>query len=421
MSLSQQQLGFHYYPDTDHYTQADLDVWLPVLQSAGTSWLTLRATVATSIPTDFLKILVEHEIQPIIHITDLVGTPRMAQVYTELKRYADVGVDYVIFYDRPNMRASWPASSWSHEALLNRYVKLLLPALEAQVDMGMKALLPPLEPGGDYWDTVFLQTSLALLQSQASDAVLEKLMLSTYMWTYGKPLDWGKGGLQAWPGARPYCAPDGFQDQRGFQINDWYQEIAVHTLGRRLPTVVVAGGAGPSHAFSTPEAIQLGNNEVARYLAEHGLPDALLNFCFYPLTTAENHQDFPAAWYIRPTAKDVSREEPIADEEHVCEKIFAHYVLLGLSNQINGVQLWNAIAPPIMSTRATVGFSVEEAKQAKRVTIIGDYETIPDSIDAELRASGAAIERFEKWNTDEFILAASSWAAKTTVAGVEND
>jgi hypothetical protein len=426
MSLSQQQLGFHYYPDTDHYSESDLNAWLPVLKSAGANWLTMRANAAPAIPQAFINPIIENGIQPIIHVVEPVGTLRMAQVYTTLKFYAEAGATYVIFFDRPNMRSSWPSSSWSHNALVSRYVDMLLPILEAQIEMGIKPTLPPLEPGGDYWDTAFSETSLAMIQDRASAAVIQDLTLSLYMWTFGKPLDWGQGGHSAWPDARPYSSPVDSQDQRGFQINDWYQEIAERVLGRRLSALVVAGGAGPSETYPNAEAHQLGNNEVARYLAEHDLPQEILNFCFYPLATAENHKDFPTAWYMPPEAKGLPEElvemESIKREVEIRpEKSIEHYVLLGFSNQINGLELWNAIAPPIMSARATVGFSLEEAKQATRVSIIGDYETFPVSIEDELMDSGSTIERYEEWDTDEFLLAASSWVAQTTVTGAKDD
>ncbi len=426
MSLSQQQLGFHYYPDTDHYSDSDLNTWLPILESTGASWLTLQAKGSKNIPEHFLAALKASGIQPIIHICEPIGSLRMAQVYTALKTYADAGVNYVLFYDRPNMRASWPASTWSHESLISRYVDGLLPILEAQLEMGMLPTLPPLEPGGDYWDTAFLESLLALMQKRVDAAIMDKLTLSIYMWTYGRPVDWGQGGQVAWPDARPYRSPMGSQDQRGFQINEWYQEIARKILGRTLPVLVVGGGAGPSEAYATTEARQLGNNEVARHLAQEGLPEEILNFNFYPLATAENHQDYPAAWYIAPAEKvmpDPSGEHAVVAplEAQAQKKGIEHYVLLGFSNRMNGLDVWNAIAPPIMSTRATVGFSLEEAKQAVRVSIVGDYDTFPAMIEDQLRANGTETERFEKWDTDEFLLAASTWATKSTATGVEDE
>ncbi|TFH33648.1 MAG: hypothetical protein E4G99_11105 [Anaerolineales bacterium] len=420
MSLSQQKLGFHYYPDTDHYSPSDLDAWLPVLKSAGASWLTVRAQATSNIPESFIRALIAADIQPIVHIPVAVGSLRMAHVYTALKSYADWGVRYVIFYDRPNVRASWPTASWAHEALVDDFVDALVPVLEAQNELGITPVFPALEPGGDYWDTAFFERALTLTMQRASSEVMDKLTLAIYMWSFGRSLDWGQGGNTAWPEARPYATPTGSQDQCGFQVNDWYQEIAEKVTGRKLPVLVLAGGAGPTNVYDTPEAIQLGNNEVARHLAQHGLDEGILNFCFYPLATAEGHADFQAAWYVdsrpvRPskTAEVVSMSSTPKDIEH--------YVLLGLSNQTNGLRLWNAIAPLALSARPTIGFSLEEAKRAARVSLVGDLKSLPVTIEAELSACGSEYERFEDWDTDNFLLAAADWAAKTTVTGVDHD
>jgi hypothetical protein len=418
MSLSQQKLGFHYYPDTDHYRESDLATWLPVLESAGASWLTLRGQAATSIPENFIRPLIAAKIEPIIHIIEPVGSVRMAQVYTALKTYAEWDVRYVIFYDRPNLRSSWPTSTWTHEALVGHFIDTLIPVLEAQNEMGLTPIFPPLGPGGDYWDTAFIEKALSLIQERASAQVKEKLTLAIYMWSYGHALDWGQGGMAAWPEARPYSSPDR-QDQRGFQLNDWYQEIAEKAIGTRLPALVVAGGAGPTKNYATPEAIQLGNNEVARHLALHGIADDILNFCFYPLATAEGHADFQASWYVG--SPDISKSAKGIQSISATEKAIEHYVLLGLTNQTNGFQLWNAIAPLAMSVRPTIGFSLEEAKRAARVSLVGDLNTLPAFIEQELLASGTAYERFEHWDSDEFLLAASDWAAKIAVSGVNHD
>jgi hypothetical protein len=421
MSLSQQKLGFHYYPDTDHYGDSDLNAWLPVLNSAGAHWLTLQGQGSSTIPESFLNSLVASEIKPIVHIHEPFGSLRVAQVYAQLKTYADQGVRFVIFYDRPNLRGSWPISTWSHEALVGRFIDKLLPILEAQIEMGLTPIFPPLEPGGDYWDTAFLENGLALLQKKASDEVKASLTLAIYMWSFGKPLDWGQGGKTRWPDARPYASPDGCQDQRGFQINDWYQEIAMKVTGSKLPVIVVAGGAGPSKVYKTSDAIQIDNNEVARHLALNDLADEIQNFNFYPLATAEDHADAGAAWYIRPDVEQDESKHGIVKTPKPSKKDIEHYVLLGLSNQTNASELWSAIAPMVLSARATVGFSIDEAKRAARVSIVSDRRTIPTAYEQELTASGSEVKRYENWDSYEFLLAASSWAAKKTATGVDHD
>ena len=181
MSLSQQKLGFHYYPDTDHYSESDLATWLPVLKSAGASWLTLQAEVDRLIPQHFIEAITSAEITPIIQIQAPIGSLRLARVYPILRTYAELGVKYVIVYDRPNLRNSWPGSDWAHQALVERFVNYLLPILEAQTEMGLTPIFPALEPGGDYWDTAFLERSLKLLKQKCSETIPSNLHIAVYM------------------------------------------------------------------------------------------------------------------------------------------------------------------------------------------------------------------------------------------------
>jgi len=62
------RLGFHYFPDTDHYTRKDLETWLPLLNQLQAKWLVLLANGTRAIPEYFVTGLVEAGIKPIIHI-----------------------------------------------------------------------------------------------------------------------------------------------------------------------------------------------------------------------------------------------------------------------------------------------------------------------------------------------------------------
>jgi len=37
------RIGFHYFPDADHYRESDLYTWLPELKTLEASWLVLDA------------------------------------------------------------------------------------------------------------------------------------------------------------------------------------------------------------------------------------------------------------------------------------------------------------------------------------------------------------------------------------------
>ncbi len=76
------QIGYHYYPDDLHYTNADLSVWLPILRSLGARWLTLKASCDRAVPENFLKSLMENGITPVIRLPIKIGTP--LEVYNDL-------------------------------------------------------------------------------------------------------------------------------------------------------------------------------------------------------------------------------------------------------------------------------------------------------------------------------------------------
>jgi len=48
------RLGLHYFPDTIHYRQSDLQTWLPELRQLNVQWLVLRSETNRAIPETFL-------------------------------------------------------------------------------------------------------------------------------------------------------------------------------------------------------------------------------------------------------------------------------------------------------------------------------------------------------------------------------
>jgi hypothetical protein len=248
MTTALDRLGFHFYPDEQHYTDRDLGLWLPEVQALGARWLVLRGNPRRSVPEAFVRGLIDGGIQPVIHIPVELGSVVRADLDALLLAYAHWGVRHVAVYDRPNMRRSWREADWARPNLIERYLDAMLPVLQAQQTCGLRPMLPPLEPGGDYWDTAFLQATLESLARRAPKALLTEMVLGVYAWTCGHPLSWGAGGPATWPGAQPYAEPTQGEDQRGVRIFEWYSQIAQAAFGLTLPMIVLAGGTthGPA-------------------------------------------------------------------------------------------------------------------------------------------------------------------------------
>jgi hypothetical protein len=237
------RIGFHYYPDTCHFRQSDLETWLPRLVELGAAWLTVLAPAERAIPESFIRGLLSAGIQPLLHFCLPVGQPAPVEsLRLLLGPYSRWGVRQVAFYQRPNARSSWPAAAWARNDLVERFLDDFTPLALAAQAQGLTVITPPLEPGGDYWDLSFLRTALRSLQRRGGGKMLESLALGAYAWINERPLGWGAGGPERWPGARPYSTPAGQQDQLGFRIFDWYLSVCQQELGFRLPIYLLRAG-----------------------------------------------------------------------------------------------------------------------------------------------------------------------------------
>jgi hypothetical protein len=406
------RIGFYYYPDDQHYTQSDLNLWLPVLQSMDARWLTIQGSPDRAIPEAFVQGLVEANIEPIIHIPSKVGSVPIETIKPILNSYARWGVRYVVVYDRPNLKNSWASSEWGRTGLVERFVDHVLPILKAQEAAGLIPVLPPLEPGGDYWDTAFFEAAMASLVRRGEGDLLRKLTLGIYAWTYGKSIDWGKGGSAQWPEARPYHTPPECEDQIGFRSFDWYAEIGEKVLQRVLPMIVIAGGElPPDQAQGLGADLHAEKNlAIARALSSDEVPAEVKNFSFYHLASYPDHKDNNASWHItvdqpRSVVSMIQRlmtaeakQAPLQEQKYL-----EHYVLLPPRPSPQYTQNWDVIGPFVLAIQPVVGFSPREARLAERVTLFGDETVIPKQVEDDLRSTGCKVRRFTGTASREFM------------------
>jgi hypothetical protein len=275
------RLGFHYFPDTYHYRQSDLTVWLPVLQALGASWLTLVAPANRAIPEFFLSGLLSNGIEPILHHHLSLDTPPSPHDLMPLfQAYARWGVRYVALFDRPNRRAAWSQSAWAQQHLVERFLDIYLPLAETAQQAGIIPVFPPLEPGGDFWDTAFIRLAAQSLRRRKYDQLPNPWVLSCYAWASNRPLDWGAGGPDRWPGAHPYGNPTGEQDHCAFRIYEWYLALAQAELQKPCTIILLGAGCKPGdHAdLQTPAINEIThawqNIEIARQFTQPADPDS---------------------------------------------------------------------------------------------------------------------------------------------------
>lgn len=401
MSETHNPVGFHYYPDGQHYAQDDLDRWLPILADHGARWLTLQGPHDRPIPESFLRGLLEAGVEPIVHIPCQLGRIRSEDINPLLYSYSDWGVKHVVVYDRPNLQESWSQGQWSRSGLVERFLDAALPVLQAALSAGLQPTLPPLEPGGDYWDTAFLESALKGIARRGQRDLLSSLNIAAYAWTYGRPLDWGAGGPDAWPEARPYSTPEGSQDQRGLRIIDWYRSIAAKVAGEPLKALVLAGG--PTDESGTAPAEDPGPRALAietelLSMDSDRAPEA---FCFYMLSAEPAHEASAFAWYGptgRPTSiaaayREAKQQGPSPKSTSPkLEKVFDHYLLLP-PEESKAIPAWRRASAFAVTHRPVVGFSADEAAHAEKVTIAGGHDLVSAATERALQAAGCQVQR----------------------------
>jgi hypothetical protein len=145
------KIGFHYFQDTAHYTNKDLNTWMPEMVKMNARWVVLFSETSRAIPEQFIQGLNNANITPIIHFPfRLPNAPAPADVHALFDAYSHWGVKYVVLFDRPNQINSWSTASWSQQDLVERFIDRFLPLANEALKTGLKPVFPPLEPGGDY-------------------------------------------------------------------------------------------------------------------------------------------------------------------------------------------------------------------------------------------------------------------------------
>ncbi len=423
-------LGFHYFPDETHYRRADLQAWLPELEAVGARWLTLIGSLTRAVPEPFIKGLFDAGIEPIIHLPAM-PTRRDAQeslaasLAVLFRTYARWGIKYVVAFSEPNSRAAWAPAEWGKAGLVERFLDMAVPVLVAQHEAGLRPTFPALKAGGEYWDTAFLEASLAGLAKRGHADLLKQMTFAVNLWTFNRPVDWGQGGLRRWPEARPYMTPPGSQDQRGFRIFEWYDEIIRDRVGETRPLLSLAAGPVLDNQLDPqfPPVNELWHasciQEISQAAIAGELPRNLLNVNFWLLAAPEGSPFAREAWYRTDgqtlTAVDALKtatthgmrvERRRTDEAkglHMhgmsthpaaqSEKGFKHYVLLPTFEWGVSEWHWHAALDYVRTKRPVCGFSPEEALQAEHVTIFGNEQGISAEVEAELRRAGCTVDR----------------------------
>lgn len=413
--INNSRVGFHYFQDFQHYREIDLTTWLPNIQELDASWMIINAPQDRAIPEPFITALLNNNIEPVIHFDlSLSAPPPLEDLSLLLHTYKNWGVHYVIIFNRPNIKSSWISSSWAQHDLVERFLDRFIPIASAVVREELIPVFPPLEPGGDYWDTAFLKSTLESLKRRGKTDIIDNLVLTASAAFSPNGLNWGAGGPERWPGARPYFTSDTEQDQRGFYIFEWYNAISHSILQRTIPTILVNVGKNSEPSvnnsnFST--IFQLLNKEevinpgsVENKL--NSIPENIISCCFQLVPNSidpdsNNNYFFNSdkesteihrsvmQWILSRKNGQKTRNEPLRENSHPLQ----HYLLLPAYEW--GISEWHldVIKPFVKNHLPTIGFSLSEAALASKVTVVGGIQSFSEESLQFLRDSGSTVER----------------------------
>lgn len=430
------QFGVHYYQDTLHYRNEDLNYWLPILKNMNTAWIVLKSDKGRAIPEEFIKTLLKEQITPVIEfnlpIKSNIGTNDLKLL---IQMYAKWGIKYVIFYDRPNQKDSWSDNYWTQNDLIDRFLDLYIPLAKFAINEGLIPVFPPLEPGGNYWDTAFLRTCIKNLIRREQSLILENLVIAAYAHTYDHELNWGIGGPESWPLSKPYITPSGSQDQKGLRIYEWYGAITNALLMRDVPIILLEAGVSSNPKKNKNDLDQIRKdwlNQKLIALLLHSQQSISINqettipplsptvmACnFWILASDKDQPEANAAWFLERNIQNPNISEMIESfkqgkrtftSESIKQNksrradpkqaLISHYVLLPeYEHEISDWEL-ELITPLLKKSKATLGFSKDEALLSQKVTLLEGKNLYSDNVLPTLKEFGCVVELLSKNGT----------------------
>ena len=389
----EKKIGFHYFQDLNHYQSRDLALWQPELDALQAGWLVLKASPKFAIPEEFISGLLESEVQPIIHFDFPVNSDyRPEDLRILLSSYARWGVKYVIFFDRPNMKSSWLHDTWSQGDLVERFLDRYLPFVRVAEQNGLTPIFPPLQPGGDYWDLSFLKKVLNLVKQRRSLDFVSNLHIAVSSQTFNHPLSWGAGGKRNWKVPRPYSKSEiGEEDHIGFNTWQWYADLVNSILGISPKMFLFYFGSSdinqsvldPKVSFEELIDFAMNPSEEAGRAAEQ--KNNIQACLFWILSTSEPNENGETAFFdvtgkvkvpeIKTYKEKLehTRKQNLeyAVSDRLAEWIYPidHYLLLPSYEWGVPENTFDRIRPIMRDSRPTIGFSLIEATNARKVTV----------------------------------------------------
>lgn len=434
----QNKIGFHYFPDSLHYRDEDLDRWLPILKQMDARWLVLKSSTTRAIPEGFIKALKQARITPIVDFDlSLSADIPWKDIQTLLGSYGKWGADYALLNQRPNSQAAWGESFWKKQNLVEVHTADFIKFGKLALDNGIKPVFSPLVPAGDYWDAAFLESALKTLKQTAPSLLLNNMVLSAFAWDHNRPLNWGAGGSKVWKDVKAYKVPKNSQDQRGFRAFEWYAESSRKVLGKTLPIMLFQAGIShdPLQASAKDSVIDNTNRQLlyrllrgenvydpnnGAKLIKAVAPQVLA--CNFYMLSADDPQAQTSNWFT-PEGIPVNATRAVlrkfqqaeGSREHTPEIIhtplvktasrqqdkgfkYQRYILVAESLKPQMSEILKKMHAYITRSKPVIGFSCQEAAKSASVLVIANPYDFSEQDLQSLYRQGAKVRLLQPEN-----------------------
>ncbi len=420
------RIGFHYFPDSMHYREKDLNQWLPWLKRMNAGWLVLASPISRAIPEDFISALSKEKINTIIDFNHpLHQEVSWRDLEILLRSYGKWGANYVLLNQKPNSQKSWGVDFWNQPALVENHTRQFIQFANLALDCGLKPVFSPLVPGGDYWDISFLEGVLKILASSASSLVVNNTSLSAFAWDHDRPLDWGAGGPKVWPKVKPYQVPEDSQDQRGFRAFEWYSDSVNSLLGKNLPIILLQAGIPQDPARLSAKNVEadlekqqqiyqlLNKENVYHSVSSPKLLNAIpanVQACAFFALSADDPAYRPYAWFsptgtplpparaiLNSIEKITEKSASITTGEVRAEKSgpqfqYGRYILVAESLKPRMQAILKELHAYITRFKPMIGFSCKEARKAAFILVLAYENDFPECEIEVLQSSGGLVQ-----------------------------
>lgn len=405
------RLGFHYFADTTHYRSHDLDLWQTELRAIDARWLVLQSSPHSAIPEEFISGLLDAHIQPIVQFSMKVNSNvRPEDLYLLLKQYARWGVKYVIFFDQPNCKSAWESETWFKGDLVERFYDRYLPFSRLAQGIGLTPVFPPLQPGGDYWDMSFLKKTFALADEKHSTDFITNLHMAVSAQSFSHDLSWGKGASNSWKNISPYGRRElGEEDHLGLNTWEWYQELAQKQLNITPKFFLFYYGATDIHqnrratTNSLEGLVDLALESERKPGNNVFFPENILACMFWHIGQSSEGTEFDKSSFLDRQGKPKGRSKAESDPDdpaalplatRVADLMYAvdHYLLLPSYPWGIPESTLDRIRPIMRESRVTIGFSIIEAMNARKVSVWNENSAFTEKDIQTLREAGCLVD-----------------------------